>query len=128
MRKLELFRNSEKVWIYFATKESGKCFYECASNLNLHFAKGTHVKEKNIGTLMSLTKDGKMAYISMMAWNYGFPDSHNDISENQRTFAGYPKIDFDKFISGDTDYFLRKSPIRPATEDEISGHNEGRNN
>ena len=130
----QLFKNNEKVWLYFATDESGKHFYECASDMNLHFAKGTEVKENDTGTLMSLTKEGEMAYISPMAWNYGFTNSSDSISENQKTFVNhlninfdkldYPKIDFDKFVSGSGDYILRESPIRPATEEEISKYNE----
>lgn len=116
----ELFGNSTKVWIYLPNDDAKDGFYECASDLNLHFSKGTRVKRKDIGTLMSLTRDGEAAYISMMIWNHAFlPPSDNIEPVSHEMIRSYPKIDFWKFINGADDYILKNNPFRVATADEI---------
>ena len=122
MKNMEaLFESNEKVWLYFPTEESKDAFWECASGRQLRFLNGAPVTREGIGSRMSLTKEGKMAHISIMSWNYGFSDlPEESLSENQRIFVRYPKVDFGKFVAGDGDCLMKRSPYRPAAQEDVA--------
>ena len=121
----QLLENNNKVWIYFSSDEAKDAFYEDAAStdIRLHFSKGEFVKRENIGTLMSLSANGEMAYVSMMVWNYSFLSPQSGIDPiSHEMIRNHPKIDYAKFTAGDNDYFINKNPFRPATPQEIADH------
>ena len=97
----DILSEEERVWLYFDTEELCRQFYE---ETDLRF--GDLPKEKwQTGYVIGAHSDGTMGHLSLYVWCRSFSSDSPTIPK---------RIDYRKFINGESDYYCTKSHFRAA--------------
>ncbi|MBQ7372396.1 MAG: hypothetical protein IJW67_11080 [Blautia sp.] len=105
----DLLKVNKKVWVCLDTPESRKQFVSEMAGQKAMLTNGDLFTMETCGNIMSLTPDGKLAYVSMMAWAASFRPESETLHHN---FAGIPKIDYAAWMEGREDYLIERNRYR----------------
>lgn len=100
MRKIsEMTGTDEKVWVYIDSRETWETFTRMALEEGFSFGELPAGKWE-FGYAVAVHSNGNMGHLPLFVWCRSFASAADDIPE---------KIDFRRYISGESDYACRKS-------------------
>lgn len=107
MRKIkDLLEKNEKVWFYIEENDELKAhFSKELSDEGFSFSNGSPLTRDIVGPFMAVHTNGKITYVSLMAWTASF-GAGNGLCGINHSFAKIPKVDFSKYINSDDDYLI----------------------
>lgn len=104
----DLLKNNENVWFYLGENQLLKeTFASELNGLGFTFLNGKSITTDQIGRIMAVHSDGKIAYVSLMVWSVSFHPGDGSYGA-RHSFYHIPKINYAKYISGDEDYLMTK--------------------
>ena len=80
-------------------------FADELNKMGFTFLNGNPIRIDSIGRVMSVHADGKIAYVSLMVWSVAF-NPGDGLYGPRHNFYGTPKIDYEKYVSGDDSYIM----------------------
>lgn len=97
----DLFRDWRKIWFFIGEDRADReAFAAFAIKEGFSFGNGWEIKGSTIGNAMSLSADGQLLYLSLMAWSVSFRADANSIFENTDVNTVL-RGKFRRFSSGD---------------------------
>ena len=104
----DLLNLYNKIWVFLNENVHLKgSFAKELSELGFTFGNGTPVTVDSLRPLMGISSDGKVTYVSALAWSAFF--SPGDGSQGvHHNFSDIPRIDYEKFLAGEGDYLIQE--------------------
>ena len=97
----ELIQSYDRVWFYLKDREAKVQFVQEATTMGCRYLNGEQLTVNNCCHIMALHADYKVAQVQIYIWNASF--------EGTVIKPGPLKVDYSKYIAGDTDWECTKS-------------------
>jgi len=106
-----LTSNHERVWFYLKDKETEDLFVRDLNEMGATYLNGKKISPSNCSPIMAVHADGKVAHLMIMIWNASFSPTFKE--HCSKSLANAIKVDYAKYIGGDSDYICHTSEFVP---------------
>lgn len=102
----DLLTGNNAVWFYLGENETLKSnFADELHKMGFTFLNDNPIRKDSIGRVMSVHADGKISYVSLMAWSVAF-NPGDGLCGSRHNLYGMSKIHYEKYVSGDDSYIM----------------------